>query len=55
MSRGWELYEKVREQMDGYALLEALVRALSDDELYENMKFIVRCYEIEIEEDDEVC
>lgn len=48
---GYELYEYLREVMHPEVLLEELVQALSDDELYESLKYIAKMWDIEIEED----
>lgn len=47
--RGWELFEKVREELnDDSDLLDSLAQSLSDDELYENMEYIARMNDIEL-------
>ena len=48
---GWELFEKLRDELGDSYLLDSLAQALSSDELYENMEYIARMNDIEIEED----
>ena len=47
---GWELFEKLRDELGDNYLLDSLAQALSDDELYENMEYIARMNDIEVEE-----
>lgn len=50
---GWEKFEQALEMFDTEVLLDNLARALSDDELAENMDYIARAYGVEFEEDEE--
>lgn len=50
---GWEKFEQALEIFDTEVLLDNLARALSDDELAENMDYIARAYGVELEEDEE--
>lgn len=50
---GWEKFEQALEMFDTEVLLDNLARALSDDELAENMDYIARAYGVELEEDEE--
>jgi len=52
MLRGWELFDKVSDQMDDSELLMALAKAMGDDELYDCLEYIVRCYDLEGVDDD---
>ena len=44
--------DKVAEQIGSSELLEALLRAMSTDELESNLSYICRVYEIAFDEDD---
>lgn len=50
---GWEKFEQALEMFDAETLLGNLARALSDDELSENMDYIARAYGVEFEEDED--
>lgn len=50
---GWEKFEQAVEMFDAETLLGNLARALSDDELSENMDYIARAYGVEFEEDED--
>lgn len=49
--RGLELFEKLRNELGESYLLDSLALALSDDDLYENMEYIARMNDIEIEDE----
>lgn len=50
---GWNLFEEMLDKMGAEKLLEDLAFALSDDELEDNMRFIARMNDIELDEDEE--
>lgn len=50
---GWEKFEQALEMFDTEVLLDNLARALSDDELADNMDYIARAYGVEFEEDED--
>lgn len=50
---GWEKFEQAIEMFDTETLLDNLARALSDDELSENMDYIARAYGVEFEGDED--
>jgi hypothetical protein len=49
--KGWKLFEKLKDELGESYLLDSLAQALSDDELYDNMEYIARMNDIDIEED----
>lgn len=49
---GWNLFEEMLDKMGAEKLLEDLAFALSDNELEENMRFIARMNDIELDEDE---
>lgn len=50
---GWNLFEEMLDKMGAEKLLEDLAFALSDDELEDNMRFIARMNDIELDEDED--
>lgn len=52
MLKGWEMFEMVRDVLGDEETLESLAKALSDDELYDNMIFIARMWDIRKDEED---
>ena len=50
---GWNLFEEMLDKMGADKLLEDLAFALSDNELEDNMRFIARMNDIELDEDEE--
>lgn len=50
---GWNLFEEMLDKMGAEKLLEDLAFALSDNELEDNMRFIARMNDIELDEDEE--
>lgn len=48
---GWDKFETMLDELGAENLLNELANALSDNELSENMDYIARCYDIELEED----
>lgn len=49
---GWNLFEEMVDKMGAENLLEDLAFALSDKELEDNMRFIARMNDIELDEDE---
>lgn len=50
---GWNAYETMSNELSADTLLDALARALSDDELLDCMQWIARCHAIDLDEDEE--
>ena len=48
-----QVMDEMKEMLGADELLEAIARALSSDELEENLRFIDRCYETQIEAFDD--
>lgn len=44
----WDAIDEIKDSIGAEEFLEALCRAMSDDELEKNLKFIARNYEINI-------
>ena len=44
----WDVIEEIKDTIGAEKFLEELCRAMSDDELKKNLKFIARNYEINI-------
>lgn len=53
MSKGWNLYKLLLEELGEETLLNALAQALSDDELLENCEFIIKEHDIDFDDEDE--
>ena len=51
--RGWELFEKLRDELSDTAILDELVQILSDDELYSCMSDVASAYDIEVEDEED--
>ena len=49
----YEMLEKLINELGETETLNALVDALSDDEMAENFNYICRMYDIDTEEDDD--
>ncbi len=50
---GWNAYETISDELSADTLLDALARALPDDELLDCMQWIARCYDIDLDEGEE--
>lgn len=50
---GWTAYETISDELSADTLLDALARALSDDELLDCMQWIAYCYDIDLGEGEE--
>lgn len=48
MSRGYELYEKLKDMVDPVDILEELARQMPDDELLDAMKSVMTAFDIEV-------
>lgn len=52
MPAGWELFEQVREVLGDKETLESLAKALGDDELFEDMIYIARMWDIGLDDEE---
>lgn len=50
---GYEKFEIMLDEMGAEALLDELVQAMGDRELGENMEFIARMNDVELDEDED--
>lgn len=49
----WTSFDRLREELGAEELLDSLARAMGTDELEENLKYIARMYDINLNEEEE--